>query len=180
MRWLETGGRDFFFFYPDRAGPVVPDRFYTCNVSVKRALFRQAGGFDESFSYASHEDLEMGMRLARQGGMRLHYEPTLLACHEHPLTPASGLRRVTTMGMSAVHYWQCVADASSGWKTRLRPVLLWIGGSASFGLAHRILCRFARRESAGTWLWWLMLAGGFWLGAGTQWRKQRRQRAGAR
>lgn len=173
MKWIATRGRRFFFDYPETAGSVSADRFYTCNVSLKKALFDQVGGFDESFPYASHEDLEMGMRLAREGGMRLFFDPDVTAVHEHPLTPESGLKRVFVMGMSAVIYWQRFPVCGQGWKTQIRPVLLRIGASRLFSVLHQCLARLGRRKHASARLWMLMLTSAFWCGAGTQWRKCR-------
>jgi len=73
MRWLAQDGRKYFFNYQDlEAGQLAgPLFFYTCNVSVKISLLNKSGWFDESFPFASHEDLELGYRLA-ENGMRLH------------------------------------------------------------------------------------------------------------
>jgi GT2 family glycosyltransferase len=40
--------------------------FITANVSIKRHLFDEVGGFDESFSAAITEDSELGLRLLKQ------------------------------------------------------------------------------------------------------------------
>jgi len=72
MRWLEQGGRKYFFNFAALRPhhPAPPLFFYTCNVSAKMSLMAKSGYFDESFPFASHEDLELGERLA-QKGMRL-------------------------------------------------------------------------------------------------------------
>lgn len=111
MKWLETGGRKFFFDYasltPGR--PVPPTHFYTCNVSVKRSLLNKAGRFDESFPFASHEDLELGARLDKIG-MRLVYDPETMGYHWHYLNIEGIARRVYLMGYSANLYWKKVGQ----------------------------------------------------------------------
>ncbi len=44
--------------------------FCTCNVSLPRAAFVAAGGFDESFELYGWEDTELGLRLRRDGVRR--------------------------------------------------------------------------------------------------------------
>ncbi|GIQ70371.1 glycosyltransferase family 2 protein [Xylanibacillus composti] len=41
--------------------------FYTGNVSVDRSCLEQIGGFDTNFQGWGHEDLDLGIRLAKQG-----------------------------------------------------------------------------------------------------------------
>lgn len=124
MRWLTTKGRAYFFNYADltpgkEAGPIF---FYTCNVSVKMALLEQSGWFDESFAYASHEDLELGYRLAEQG-MRLMYDPAAEGFHWHMLTVQGITRRVYLMGYSARLFWSKVNQQDGLLKRGLRRLL---------------------------------------------------------
>jgi GT2 family glycosyltransferase len=56
-------------------------RFYSSNVSLKRELFLDAGGFDEDFMF-DYEDLDFGWRL-HQAGMVLRYEKGAVARHLH-------------------------------------------------------------------------------------------------
>ena len=72
MRWLERSGER-------RDGGEL--RFHSDNLSIKRALFLDAGGFAPDFR-VDYEDLDLGWRL-HQLGMRLLYEPRALALHLH-------------------------------------------------------------------------------------------------
>lgn len=124
MQWLETGGSKYFFNYKDlvpgqEAGPLF---FYTCNVSVKKALLDQSGWFDESFPYASHEDLELGYRLAAQG-MKMTYEPLAAGSHFHELTILGVTRRIYLMGYSAELFWQKVGDRGGRLRQTLRNMI---------------------------------------------------------
>ncbi len=63
--------------------------FYTCNVSVKKALLLKYGLFEERMRY--HEDLELSERLSRHG-LRLLYNPNALGYHYHLLQESEYLR----------------------------------------------------------------------------------------
>ncbi|MGZ6801715.1 MAG: glycosyltransferase [Nocardioidaceae bacterium] len=83
-------------------------RFYSCNVSLKRALFDSVGGFDPDFAYY-YEDLDAGWRLG-QAGMRLHHEPSAVADHLHRYDEATYARRMRGVAegerlMAAKHPW---------------------------------------------------------------------------
>lgn len=84
MRWLERGLQ--FDYRGIRGEDAGWGRFYTANVSVKRALVEDVGGFDESFEF-SYEDTELAYRLSREG-LRLLYAPAASAEHLHPTTVA--------------------------------------------------------------------------------------------
>jgi GT2 family glycosyltransferase/2-polyprenyl-3-methyl-5-hydroxy-6-metoxy-1,4-benzoquinol methylase len=79
-RWMDWSGAQFDHrsIEGDDAGW---GRFYSCNVSLKRSLFVDAGGFDEDFTF-DYEDLDMAWRLHQQG-LRLWYEPGALVHHLH-------------------------------------------------------------------------------------------------
>lgn len=91
-RWL-MWSRALFDFPPASAGPADAGwaRFYSCNVSIKRSLFLDAGGFDPAFAF-DYEDLDLGWRLGRHG-MRLQYEPQAVAEHLHPYDWPAVVRR---------------------------------------------------------------------------------------
>jgi GT2 family glycosyltransferase len=103
MRWLD--GTDLQFTYgtslqPGRV-PRPEDAFYTCNLSLSRSLFDEAGGFDESFPYPAYEDVELGHRLAAAGFV-LDYTPEAMAFHNRPITLAEFRRRMEFVAESAV------------------------------------------------------------------------------
>lgn len=109
-RWLEWSGALFdfpveSFSQPRNAGW---ERFYSCNVSLKRDFFVAAGGFDSDFAF-DYEDLDLGWRLG-QRGLRLLYEPEALVHHLHRYDWASLKRRYASRAvaerlMMAKHDW---------------------------------------------------------------------------
>ncbi len=85
-RWLEWSASQFDYAALDAehaAGSTDAGwgRFYSCNVTLPRALFEQAGGFDPAFTFA-YEDADLGWRL-HEAGMVLRYEPGALVEHLH-------------------------------------------------------------------------------------------------
>ena len=88
MNWSLTQ----FDYEGIQGGDAGWGRFYSSNVSIKRALLLDAGGFDEEFPYAAYEDLDLGYRL-NEAGMVLRYEGAALALHDHTYGLASLRRR---------------------------------------------------------------------------------------
>ena len=53
----------------------------SCNCAIKRDVFREIGGFDESFPYAGGEDSLLAYRLTEMG-FRIKYCPEVLVYHD--------------------------------------------------------------------------------------------------
>jgi GT2 family glycosyltransferase len=83
MRWLDRGWQfDYRGIEGDEAGW---GRFYTANVSVKRALLERVGGFDEEAFPFHYEDLDLARRMADHG-LRVLYNRAARGGHWHPRT----------------------------------------------------------------------------------------------
>ncbi|MGI8633470.1 MAG: glycosyltransferase family 2 protein [Solirubrobacterales bacterium] len=91
MRWLEQGIQ---FDYGAITGPEADiGKFTTANLSLKRVLLADSGGFDEvRFPYL-WEDIELGWRLSHRG-LRLRYEPRAFAEHLHQVDVDAYLERM--------------------------------------------------------------------------------------
>jgi len=61
--------------------------FWTSNLSVRTDRVKEAGGFDERFPFAMHEDIELGWRLQRAFGTQVFSAPQIPSWHDHMLTP---------------------------------------------------------------------------------------------
>jgi len=74
----------------DRPAPTAANAsrafFVTCNVSLPRAPFEAAGGFDEAFDRYGWEDTELGVRL-RARGVRRRFAWDAYLWHIKPPTP---------------------------------------------------------------------------------------------
>jgi GT2 family glycosyltransferase len=78
MRWLEMGIQ---FDYPSIRGIEIGwQQFYSCNVSVKRAMLERVGGFDEHVFPFGYEDLDLGRRMSEHG-FTLVYNKAALGDH---------------------------------------------------------------------------------------------------
>lgn len=107
-RWLDWSGTQFDFQLIDPSQDAGFGRFFSCNVSLRRSLYDDAGGFDPEFVYY-YEDLDLGWRL-EQHGMRLRYEPTARVLHVHDYDWAALERRfdgivIGERMMRAKHRW---------------------------------------------------------------------------
>ena len=109
-RWLDWSGALFDYRVLERQGNEEAGwtRFYSSNVSLKRALFTAAGGYDEDFLF-DYEDLDFGYRLGRRG-MRLVYEPRAAVEHLHPYDWDAVRRRYASRAaaehlMATKHDW---------------------------------------------------------------------------
>ena len=126
MRFLEDGIQ--FDYRAIRGDDAGWGRFYTANLSIKRALLERAGGFDESFKYPSYEDLELARRL-HDVGLVLRYRRDAVAEHLHAPTlesmrarmaaVASGERRMTELHPDVAPYFHelfsaAIADPARG------------------------------------------------------------------
>ena len=108
QRWMDWSGTQFDYHLIDPSTDAGFGRFFSCNVSVPRALYNAAGGFDEAFTYY-YEDLDFGWRL-EQAGMRLRYEPSARTLHLHAYDWPALERRfdgivVGERMMAAKHPW---------------------------------------------------------------------------
>lgn len=103
MVYLEHGGPQNA--YDEIAGQqwVCPESyFYAANISIKASLFRSSEGFDaHRFSSYGWEDLEFGIRLAREHQCTLYYEPLARGIHRHKLTARDSIRRMKSVGKGA-------------------------------------------------------------------------------
>jgi histidinol-phosphate aminotransferase len=99
----EIPGHDFVSTYKNlihhyvhrrSAGPVAG--FFTACGAIRREVFEQLGGFDESATDCALEDLELGMRLHRRGG-KVVLLPELQVTH---------LKRYTLSRLIYADFWQ--------------------------------------------------------------------------
>ena len=123
MKWLEKSG--WQFNYPKIVGyshTTIPQsiqhRFaYTIHISLPTAVARKFH-FREDITMYGWEDIEWGMRL-RDAGIKLFYEPRARALHHHHVDYTTSLKRMETLGESAVHIKKLAPEFDrlpSGWK----------------------------------------------------------------
>ncbi|MFN2536567.1 MAG: glycosyltransferase family 2 protein, partial [Mycobacteriales bacterium] len=149
--WVDATGMQFDFASLD--GDVAGwGRFYSCNVSLKRELYDEVGGFDPDFTYY-YEDLDAGWRLGQRGMVLLH-EPEAVADHLHCYSEesyAARLRGIATGErlMAAKHDWfrPWFRDRFAGVQDVEAPDPLW-----RTSLPWRLPGSWARRQATRAWL----------------------------
>lgn len=103
MRWMEAGGAQWRLEGLEPGSLLDYHWFITANISVRRAILMEAGGFDEGFPDAALEDTELGYRLLRLG-LEVRYAPDALAYHWHPTSLEGFLARSRKQGQAAVYF----------------------------------------------------------------------------
>lgn len=118
MVWLEQGTQNGYGALAGRSW-VDPRRYaYGANLSLKRSLAVQAGGYDaERFHGYGWEDVEFGLRLSVLN-FRLFYEPTAQARHVHRHTIKSFLLRQRAAGRALV-VLQALHPQSAAWSPKV-------------------------------------------------------------
>ncbi|HTC90554.1 MAG TPA: glycosyltransferase family 2 protein [Bryobacteraceae bacterium] len=72
--------RNLLHCHTHRVGRAEASTFWAGFGAIRRELFREFGGFDESYDSASIEDIELGMRL-KAAGVRIRLDPRAEAQH---------------------------------------------------------------------------------------------------
>lgn len=85
----------------DRAHPASP-HMWSAQVSVRRAAWKQVGGFDSTFREYGGEDTDFGLRIAALGVCFL-FEPRAFSYHLHDVSYRSLRRQAYDEGCSVVH-----------------------------------------------------------------------------
>lgn len=123
MRWLEQSGWQFGYptigkFSHQIIPSSIQQKFtYTSHVSLPTEIAKKIR-FREDVTLYGWEDIEWGKRLKEQG-VRLFYEPDAKALHHHHIALEQSLKRMETLGQSAVTIEKVAPDlhvVPKGWK----------------------------------------------------------------
>lgn len=123
MRWLESSGWQFGYptiqpFSHSTIPPSLQHRFtYTSHISLPTEIAKKFP-FREDVTLYGWEDIEWGWRL-KEAGVKLFYEPDAKALHHHHMTMKDSLKRMETLGKSAVVMDKMVPElmlVPRGWK----------------------------------------------------------------
>jgi len=126
MRWLENGGPQFAYHTMENGGFAHFFRFYTCNISLKKAFIKD-DLFDERFLYAAMEDSELGYRLQKRG-MKIIFNKQALGHHYHEITLEEYCKRGFIAGRADVIFMNIhpeIVDIRSKptWKQHVKKVI---------------------------------------------------------
>lgn len=100
MYWLEHGG-PYFSFSEIEGKEAGWERFWTCNISLKKKFLLENGLFDEEFPTAAWEDVELGYRLGK-AGLQLLYDKKAIGYHYHLTNIHSIKNKMLANGRSAL------------------------------------------------------------------------------
>ena len=75
----------------------------TGNVSLPKEALDAVGGFDEAFPAPGGEDSELGLRLERELGLRVLFDPRIRCGHDHAMNAVHLARRKRGIGWAAYH-----------------------------------------------------------------------------
>jgi len=117
MYWLENGGPQFAYNAVEGGENLPPTMFYTSNLSVPRKLLLEAGSFDERFTAAGWEDVDLGIRLTA-AGMAIVYEPVAVGLHFHAVDFKGYVRRTRRAG-----YFHAMLIHKHGLKEKKRTLI---------------------------------------------------------
>jgi len=111
-----------------RAAQTAPTLYATaCAAAYRRAMLDALGGFDDLFSPAYWEDVDLSYRALKRG-WRVLYEPLSVVCHEHESTTARLDPRFVSMLRQRNHFffvWKNIGDARWLWANVL--LAPWVG-----------------------------------------------------
>jgi len=98
-RWVKEG----IVKTPLTDGCEAPSAITACNLGIRRALFWDLGGFDESFPFAGYEDQDLSYRAVRAGCPLVYDRRITLVHNDQRLTLSQFCRRQRRGACSAVH-----------------------------------------------------------------------------
>lgn len=107
--WNQRGGSQFTHDRVRDPFDAGPDYFYTTNIVSPTPLLR-AEPFDESFPHARYEDRELGYRLHRRHGHRIHYRADIRSRHRHRTGFLEWLDKLPRFTWSALHFAELYPD----------------------------------------------------------------------
>jgi GT2 family glycosyltransferase len=99
MRWMEESG-PYHDISSTRSGPL--SNLTTCNTVLWRPFVLEAGGFDENFPHGGLEDIELGLRL-RKEGLETRLLASAVGFHNRVLRVPDLIQRELQEGRSAVY-----------------------------------------------------------------------------
>jgi GT2 family glycosyltransferase len=123
---------------------------WSCNMSIRRDLFDEVGGFCETFPYAAMEDVDLRMRLTARGD-RFMFVESAVVCH--PYRAAKGIEFTLRIGASYLHLAERHPQmlGSALWRTMVLTVLrrTWALATDAVHYRFRGFCYAAAWVSVG-------------------------------
>lgn len=94
--------RHFTGHYSFGDEPCYVDRFWGCNMGVRKAVFDIVGSWDEGIGWG-HEEKELATRLSRE--FDIYYDPELVVYHPYADSLTDFWKKHYKLGLKTPHYW---------------------------------------------------------------------------
>jgi GT2 family glycosyltransferase len=100
--WTLADNVSTFHEYLSTLGPGTREQLPTFNLSCRRSVLHEIGGFDEAYPYPAGEDADLTVR-ARLAGYQLHFQPAAAVRH-YPSrgNPSALLRHAYRLGRYSI------------------------------------------------------------------------------
>jgi len=115
MDWLERKGAQFNYGAITDPDHVSAQLFYSSNISLHRSFLVDGDLFDERFTAACWEDIDLGTRLSARG-MMIRYNKDAIGYHVHPTDFRRYARRAEKAG-----YFEALYYAKQSKSARVQP-----------------------------------------------------------
>jgi GT2 family glycosyltransferase len=121
--------KNLLHHYVHQHGEREAGTFWAGCGAVRRTVFLTAGGFDESYTQPSIEDIELGVRL-RRAGHRIQLCPEIQATHLKRWTLTSLWRtdifaRAIPWTRLILRQWRLPCHLNLNWRSRLGALAAW-------------------------------------------------------
>lgn len=172
LRFVNERGPQFGFGLIPDPRDVAPHFFYSSNASLQRELLVRHR-FDERFTSAAWEDVELGMRM-HESGIRLAYLPGAAVRHLHAIDLPAFLERQRRVGAAALTFRHVRPGAAPFLRLpRSGPpsaAPAWL-----LALLTRLGAAIDARGIDARPLWWFLCRACYRRGARTAWKAARRR-----
>jgi GT2 family glycosyltransferase len=94
--------RDFTGHYSFGEEPRYVDRFWGCNMGIRKEVFEEVGGWDEGMGWG-HEEKELAVRVS--DAFDIYYDPELLVYHPYAESLPDFWKKNYKLGRQMPRYW---------------------------------------------------------------------------
>lgn len=94
--------RQFTGHYSFGDEPRYVDRFWGCNMGVRKEVFDVVGGWDDEIGWG-HEEKELAVRVSRE--FDIYYDPELVVYHPYADSLVDFWKKHYKLGLKTPHYW---------------------------------------------------------------------------
>ncbi|MCD4780408.1 MAG: glycosyltransferase [Candidatus Omnitrophica bacterium] len=110
---LARGIHNEILFRHDHLMPEYPSAFGSYNVAIRKSVFHQVGGFDESYRWASGEDNDLSYKLLK-AGFKIYFERAAKVDHFHATSIFRYLKEQYRHGFWRVRLYMAHPDMVKG------------------------------------------------------------------